>query len=144
MAILVKFLNTYCHAKRCRAFFAIAMAISCIGISPAVAQINLTFGTYAADKPTATVKKFAPFLDYLAKEMTLALGEPVTINIQIASQYAQAISELTEAHVDFARFGPASYVTAKRQNPNIQIIAMETKKVKKRSKALLPCTVTAI
>ncbi len=137
MATLVKFLSTYCHAKRCKALLALAVAISCIGISPAVAQINLTFGTYAADKPTATVRKFIPFLDYLAKEMTLALDEPVTIKIQIASKYSQAITELTEGRVDFARFGPASYVTAKKQNPNIQIIAMETKNGKKTFKGII-------
>ena len=38
------------------------------------ADINLTFGTYAAVKPTATAHKFMPFLDYLAQEMAPILG----------------------------------------------------------------------
>lgn len=95
--------------------------------SAAYADISLTFGTYAADKPTETVRKFKPFLDYLSREMAQELGEPVTIKMKIAPEYNQGISDLTEGHVDFSRFGPASYVTAKGQNPNIKIIAMETK-----------------
>ncbi len=137
METIVKFLTAYRIIRIYKFSIITAVALSCIFQSPAIAQINLTFGTYAADKPTETVRKFIPFLDYLAKEMSLALGEPVTIKIRIASQYSYGISDLTEGRVDFARFGPASYVTAKEQNPDIQIIAMETKNGKKTFKGII-------
>ena len=105
----------------------IALAATCIGHAPAFADIILTFGTYAAVKPTATAHKFIPFLNYLAQEMTPILGEKVTIRIKIAREYELGISDLIEGRVDFSRFGPASYVKAKEQNAGIQIIAMETK-----------------
>ncbi len=137
METIVKFLTTYRIVRIYKFIILTAVALSCIYQSAAIAQINLTFGTYAADKPTATARKFIPFLDYLAKEMSLALDEPVTIKIRIASQYSYGISDLTEGRVDFARFGPASYVTAKKQNPDIQIIAMETKNGKKTFKGIV-------
>lgn len=96
------------------------------------ADISLVFGTYAADKPTATIKKFKPFLDYLSADMSARLGEPVTIRIKLASNYSAGITSLTQGNVDFSRFGPASYVSAKKQNPDIEIVAMETKKGKKK------------
>jgi phosphate/phosphite/phosphonate ABC transporter binding protein len=118
-------------------FLAPIVAISSASISPSYAQISLTFGTYAADKPTETVRKFKPFLDYLSTELSNSLGEPVTIRIKIASEYDQGISDLTEGRVDFSRFGPASYVTAKKQNPAIRIIAMESKNGKKTFQGII-------
>lgn len=92
-----------------------------------LAEISLTFGTYAADKPTETVRKYKPFLDFLAGRLTERLGEPVTIRIKIARSYADGITQLATGEVDFARFGPASYVLVSEQNPEIGIIAMESK-----------------
>ena len=120
-------IHNACRRMKLNRILIIALAATCIGHTPAFADINLTFGTYAAVKPTATARKFIPFLNYLAQEMTPILGEKVTIKIKIASQYETGISDLTKGHVDFSRFGPASYVKAKEQNAGIQIIAMETK-----------------
>lgn len=123
--------------NRKRVFPAIALMFATLFHSPALADINLTFGTYAAVKPTVTVRKFIPFLDYLAREMTPILGEKVTIEIKIASKYEAGITDLTEGRVDFSRFGPASYVTAKEQNPDIRIIAMESKNGGKTFKGVI-------
>ena len=103
-------------------------------VSPtaAAAEIMLTFGTYTADKPTATVRKFKPFLDFLAARMSEELGETVTIRMKIAKTYSGGIDQLVNGDVDFARFGPASYITAKTENENVQIIAMESQKGQKR------------
>jgi phosphonate transport system substrate-binding protein len=106
-------------------------------VSGAWADITLVFGTYAADKPTAVVRKFMPFLNYLEHEMTTYLQEPVTIKIRIAADYNMGIADLTEGRVDFSRFGPASYVAAKQDNPGLKIIAMETKKGKKNFKGII-------
>lgn len=136
MGIIFKLIEA-CRINNLFGIVIFTAGLSCIFQFPAFAQVNLTFGTYAADKPTATARKFIPFVNYLANEMSLVLDEPVTIKIKIASQYSLAISDLTDGHVDFARFGPASYVTAKKQNPDIRIIAVETKKGKKTFKGII-------
>lgn len=122
--------------------FLLAVTASAVLAFPASADINLVFGTYAADKPTETVKTFKPFLAYLADEMSENLGERVTISMQIARNYEDGIDDLVSGKVDFARFGPASYVTAKSRNAEISIIAMESKKGKRRSRVLSQSTKT--
>lgn len=104
---------------------------------PASAEISLVFGTYAADKPTTTVRKYKPFLDHLAARMTEILGQNVTIRMKIAKEYEESITHLAEGTVDFARFGPASYVTVKDMNPGIQIVAMELKNDQKRFNGII-------
>ena len=103
----------------------------------AMAEINLTFGTYAADKPTTTVKKYRPFLTYLSTEMTKIMGEPVTIRMKIAKEYESVIAQLATGAVDFARFGPASYVMAHDRNSDIAIVAMESKQGQKLFKGII-------
>ena len=121
-----------CSSKRLRRVLGrgllLAVTASALLAFPASADTNLIFGTYAADKPTETVKTFKPFLAYLADEMSENLGERVTISMQIARSYENGIDDLVTGKVDFARFGPASYVTAKSRNEDISIIAMESKK----------------
>lgn len=125
-----------------KSIMALLPALFCLMQSPAYADINLIFGTYTADKPTDTLRKFKPFLKYLSKKMSVSLNEPVKISMKIASNYRQGVSDLVDGHVDFSRFGPASYVTAKNQDRNIQIIAMESKKGKKTFKGLVLHLVT--
>ncbi len=134
---MTRFLSTLHRSNAYKVLPVTFMAILCFLQSPAIADVNLTFGTYAAVKPTSTAHKFIPFLDYLAKKMTATLGETVTIKIKIASEYKTGIADLTEERVDFSRFGPASYVTAKKQTPGIQIIAMETKNGAKTFKGVI-------
>ncbi|AHD11654.1 PhnD/SsuA/transferrin family substrate-binding protein [Phaeobacter gallaeciensis] len=101
------------------------------------ADITLTFGTYAADKPTVTVKKYRPFLTFLSNRLGEALGEKVVIRMTVAKEYQEGIDQLASGEVDFARFGPASYVHVMKQNPGIQIVAMESKKGRKRFKGVI-------
>jgi len=104
--------------------------------SPGAADLNLIFGTYTADKPTTTVRKFKPFLTFLAGAMSERLGEQVTISMAISRSY-NGIDALVQGQVDFARFGPASYVTAKQAEDGISIIAMESSKGKKTFKGII-------
>jgi phosphonate transport system substrate-binding protein len=103
----------------------------------AIAQTQIVFGTYAADKPTETVRKFKPFLSFLESKLADELGEPVTIKMKISKEYADSIDQLASGSVHFARFGPASYVTLKAKSPDAQIITMESKKGKKRFKGVI-------
>lgn len=114
-------------------------ALALVAFTPisAAAEMTLMFGTYAADKPTETVRQFKPFLNFLERELTVELGEPVKIRMKISKEYGDSIDQLVNGTVDFSRFGPASYVTAKARNPETQIIAMESKKGKKRFKGVI-------
>jgi len=129
--------------KRCprklRSVVQLAVVAAGMSILPmaAHADLTLTFGTYAADKPTDTVRKYRPFLSYLADRMSEELGEPVTIKMKIAKEYVAGINQLAEGNVDFARFGPASYVHVMEQNSGIQLVAMESKKGGKRFKGVI-------
>ncbi len=104
----------------------IALLLAIFSASPAAADINLVFGTYTTDKPTEVVRKFSPILRHLSQELENRLGEPVKIKLKIASDYDEGIADLVEGRIDFARFGPASYILAKAQEAGISILAMET------------------
>ncbi len=117
---------------------AILAATALLLTSPAAqADVTLTFGTYAADKPTTTVKKYRPFLSFLETRMSEELGETVRIKMKIAKEYQEGIDDLATGAVDFARFGPASYIHVKNTNPGIQLITMESKKGEKRFKGVI-------
>ncbi len=116
------------RAKHSWAILVLFSLFSFIATGPGTAEIKLTFGTYTADKPTATVRKLKPVLRYLEKALSQKLGEPVRISTQIARNYDKGISNLVDGKVDFARFGPASYVFAKQKADGISILAMEAVK----------------
>jgi len=119
-------------SKNGRRLRTLVLLILTFFIADAVAEINLSFGVYAADKPTVVVKKFKPLLRDLEKSLTSKLGEVVKIRLQIASTYAAGIQNLTGGAVDFARLGPASYVEARNQQPGLEILALEAKNGEKR------------
>jgi len=73
------------------------------------------------------VTQFRPIVTQLEQKMAQKLGKPVRIRMQIARDYQQGIAHLTAGKVDFSRFGSASYVEAKTENPSLQILAVESK-----------------
>ena len=116
---------------------AVASVTAIMTTVPARAGIELVFGTYAADKPSATVRKYRPFLTFLETRMEVLLDDEVTIRLRISKDYEASIDDLATGRVDFARFGPASYVHAMDRNSGISIIAMESKKGEKRFKGVI-------
>lgn len=120
-------------------FMALTCALSLqLGVArSAAADVAITFGTYAADKPTAVVRQFKPFLEFLEGALQESLGEPVKIKMKVTKEYQDSIDQLVNGEVDFSRFGPASYVTAKARNPDISIIAIESVKGKKTFKGVI-------
>lgn len=90
------------------------------------AELILKFGVYASDKPSTMVHKFKPLLRVVENEMSSYIGEKVIIRMHVSNSYEQGVSDLVTGVVDFARFGPASYISAKKQNPKIKIIAAES------------------
>lgn len=107
----------------CTYFFVLT---SFLGAIPAQAEVRLSFGIYASDKPSAMVRQFRPILNVVEERMTAKLGEAVTIRLQVAKTYEQGIADLVEGKVDFARFGPASYIEAKEADPGVAILAVES------------------
>jgi len=108
-----------------------AIALSFAAASPASAEISLAFGVYASDKPSAMVKQFRPILNALQDDLSRLAGEPVRIRMQIAKTYEQGVIDLVAGKVDFARFGPASYIRAREADPRVEILAIESSKGKK-------------
>ncbi|MCP4490193.1 MAG: PhnD/SsuA/transferrin family substrate-binding protein [Gammaproteobacteria bacterium] len=102
-----------------------------INVLDANADINLKFGVYTSDKPTTMVKMFRPILNILEQEMTKTTGDNVKISLHVAKNYDQGINDLVSGKIDFARMGPASFITSKKLNPDLQLLAMESKKGKK-------------
>lgn len=94
----------------------------------AVAQqeLQLVFGLYATDKPSVLVKTFRPMLTAIEKDLSESLEMPVSIQTHISRTYESGVAALVNGDVDFARFGPASYVTATEQNPNLRILALDS------------------
>ena len=95
--------------------------------TPASADIELIFGLYTSDKPSAMVQQFRPSLHILEERLTALLSEPVKIRTHVAKSYGDGLQDLVDGTVDFARFGPASYVLAKQQEPGLSIMAIEKK-----------------
>ena len=93
--------------------------------APTHATIHLSFGLYTSNKPTSMVRQFRPVLDLMEVQLSELLGEAVEIRMQVAKDYSQGIEHLASGKVDFSRFGPASYIEAKKANSGLRILAME-------------------
>lgn len=114
--------------------------VAAFGVAGVVSNANaleLTFGVYASERASELVEQFRPLLNVLEKTATTSLGEPVSITIKVAPTYEQGIDDLAQGRVDFARFGPASYIEAKLRQSEIAIIAMETLNGKKTFRGLI-------
>ncbi len=99
-----------------------------VSATPALADVQLTFGLYTSDKPSDMVRMFRPTLNAVEEQLRASLGEPVQIKMKISKNYDEGVAALVQGDVDFSRFGPASYINAKRQAPGLSVLAMESKK----------------
>ena len=120
-------------------YYIYALFIAMLLIAPAKthADTKLSFGLYTSDKPTALVKKFRPILNSLEKSLSEALKTKVSIKLSITKTYEQGVLAIAKGEVDFARLGPASFIQAHNLNPNISLLAMETKKGKKHFQGVI-------
>jgi len=100
-------------------------------------DLVLDFGVYTADKPTSVVRQFRSILSVIEAEMGRILDKKVEIRLQVSTSYEGGIQDLVDGKVDFARFGPASYIEAKEADPGISILAMESKKGGKRFSGII-------
>lgn len=107
--------------KRCSFFCLLCLYSLAVSAEPLV----LNFTTYASERPSEELKKMEPFCLYLEQAMA-EQGISVQIKMRIFARYEQAIDAVRIGATDFARLGPVSYVVTKQQNPNIQLLAMES------------------
>ena len=101
------------------------------------AEIKLHFGHYTSDLPSDLIKKFTPIINFLEKRLTSELAQKVSIKFTITPSYSAGINQLVTGHIDLMRMGPASYILAHKQNPNIEIIAAESNKGEKKFKGII-------
>ena len=66
----------------CKKILAVLFGLAWLG--PVCAQMDLKFGVYTTDKPTAVVKKLRPVLNQIQSRLQSMLGETVRIRMQIA------------------------------------------------------------
>ena len=91
------------------------------------AKISLVFGVYTSDKPSAMVRQLRPSLNAISKRVGEILGEDIEIRLQVVKGYAAGAKLILSGKADFMRLGPVSYVRVKKQNPGIELLAMENK-----------------
>lgn len=120
-----------------RLFGAVLAVSLLLGVTDAHAKRTLVFGTYSPDKPSAMVQQLRPSLNRIAQNMSEMLGEEVEIKLQVVRDYDDGIGLIVDGKIDFTRLGPASYVNAKAQNPDLEVLAMEKKNGAKRFKGVI-------
>ncbi len=125
--VLIRYFSGLCSAVFLF-FFAIAQA---------QADIKLSFGLYSSETPTSLVKKFRPIINTLEKKLSSDLATNVSIKLSISKSYEEGIDSLVNGQVDFARFGPASYVSATERSQGISLLAMESNNGKKEFKGII-------
>src|SRR5258708_14096207 len=92
---------------------------------PAGAETDLTFGVYASDKPSAMVEQIRPTIDVVERKLGALLNDSVHIKLEVLPDYRSGREVLTSGQIDFARLGGASYVTAKKESPDIELLVAE-------------------
>ena len=110
--------------------------LPCPGLQSADTEV-LKFGVYTADKPSSMYRQFKPILNSLEKHITADLGRKVKVKLKILKSYDDAIDALVEGSIDFVRFGPAPYCIAKARNPDVELLAIEEKKGKRRFNGII-------
>lgn len=101
------------------------------------ATVDLSFGVYQSDKATVMYRSFSPVLEAIQGDMQKRLGRDVDIQLRIYKTYDEAIDAIAKGEVDFVRFGPAPYITAKEREPGIRLLAIETEGGKKRFRGVI-------
>jgi phosphonate transport system substrate-binding protein len=121
------------------ALFLFATILISVPAEEALAKdpITLTFGIYTSVKPTAMIKKFRPLTKAIENEMSESLKRPVNIRFKVAPSYEAGITNITSGQVDFARFGPVSYIEALKENDKIALLAAESKKGSKIAQGII-------
>jgi phosphonate transport system substrate-binding protein len=85
----------------------------------------LTFGVYTSEKAAAIYRMLLPLVESLQQSLDEKLPVAVDVQFKICKTYEEAQEALIRGELDFAKFGPASYVIVKRRSPGVTLLAME-------------------
>jgi phosphonate transport system substrate-binding protein len=94
--------------------------------------LQLEFGVCQSDKATVMYRKLSPVLEWLQNDLEPRLSRSVDIHLTIFRTYDEGIERLAADRIDFVRFGPAPYITAKKRADGVQLVAMELENGEKR------------
>ncbi|MBL6991890.1 MAG: phosphate/phosphite/phosphonate ABC transporter substrate-binding protein [Bacteriovoracaceae bacterium] len=115
----------------------IVTTVAVITQAEALGPLKITFGVNSTDSPSVVGKKFLPVLSGIENLISKKYQQAVQVRFKVFRTYDDTIKAVSEGKVDFARLGPASYIIAKKQNPNILLLAMGNRKGKKSFKGLI-------
>jgi phosphonate transport system substrate-binding protein len=82
-------------------------------------------------------RKLSPVLEWLQNDLEPRLKRSVDIHLTIFKTYDEGIDSLVQGKVDFVRFGPASYISAKKRNEGLELVAMELENGAKRFQGVI-------
>ena len=90
-------------------------------------QEILRFGLYRSEAAATLFRRFSAAVRHVEQELQSRLGRAIHIEMQISPSYDEAIDAVLRGEVDFARFGPASFVTVHDRDAGIGLLAAELK-----------------
>lgn len=108
-----------------RAALILCVSAACGWAGQVLADTDLTFGVYASDKPSAMVEQIRPTINVVERNLAAILNDRVRIRLEVLRDYQTGREVLTSGQIDFARLGAASYVVAKEEAPQIELLAAE-------------------
>jgi len=99
--------------------------------------LMLEFGVAQSDKATVMYKKLSPVLEWLQSDLEPRLKRSVDVHLTIFKSYDESIDSLVAGKVDFVRLGAASYISAKKRNDKVELVAMELENGSKRFQGVI-------
>lgn len=103
--------------------------LSCTAVDAQERPVDyFTFGVYTSEKPTEIFKRWCPILDDASKHLSDKLRHQIKLELVIHKTYEETVDLLIKGEIDFARLAPASYIFAKKGDPDIEIVGKELKK----------------
>ena len=100
-------------------------------------SITIKFGINSTDSPKIIASKILPILRVIEMEAKTGHDKNLSILFRVFRTYDESIQAFIDGEIDFGRLGPASYVLAKRKQPELRLLAMENRKGSKRFNGLI-------
>lgn len=112
----------------------LAVMFTLLGCSKKTEATTLVWGLIPTEDPNVIIEEYTPIKDWLAKE----LG--VKIELRTASDYTGVVEAMRGKKVDFAHFGPFSYVLASDRADAVAFAKYINEKGEGVYRSILQCT----
>lgn len=113
------------HISPARLASIAAMILSFFGGARSEDALQLNFGVYTSDKPTDMYRAFKPILLELEAGLKKEFSRTTQIKLRVFTTYEAAREAILKEEVDFARFGPSSFILALEKNPAVRLLVIE-------------------